>query len=558
MTATTRPLFVEQDFRNDAPALAQLVRKLSRWAQFAYEKDFVYTPADPKFVRPDVDWSSGGAWPRRSATPSDGEVPISVFPVPDPCSPARALDLHFQVQLASNDDAGTLRVALVASGSVHELPVSYAALGNATSGFLSFALYLPGGPDSVKLSIKTTSGTVTVLGVHGWFHGSSFGVPLALGATSTFQPLSLTHVAAGIPFSTYLTKILGQNANLYTAGRPRPVVAKWLGDWFAVNPNGSRLGFYRLWTSPHVSSMRVWLLTKSTGGGTRTVTARILDGATVLSTADVNVASDTRYAWHSIDLAIPSGAPRILDFEILGTGATGTVYVASVSAWEQSFSLPLAAGDALPGSFPALLDPMSGEPIRDDLLGKIVTAQTYLFARRGRQLVCDCRHTGVGFQRLTASLWTHYDALSGVVTGDNIYGDWGPQLWADYTIEGRRRVKLTSEAAGPLAYHYVALQAVTRGTNAVADQFQRVCGVTFRGPSAVVPSVEAQDQDLSTVLSARADDVAAGSTELVTQQAGTGRVGPAPYPAWSPGQDYPTTFSQPSTYDLGAVFYETP
>src|SRR5690349_15041669 len=96
MTATTRPLISDAEWRNGAPALAQLVRKLCRWATFSYERDLVYTPADPKVVVPGAPGAGWTMTPRHTATAgTDGEVIVGVFPVPDALTPARSLDVRF-------------------------------------------------------------------------------------------------------------------------------------------------------------------------------------------------------------------------------------------------------------------------------------------------------------------------------------------------------------------------------------------------------------------------------------------------------------------------------
>jgi hypothetical protein len=184
----------------------------------------------------------------------------------------------------------------------------------------------------------------------------------------------------------------------------------------------------------------VWLLVKRTGAGVSSLTVTDLGNGGFIQPVLPAYGSD--YTWITAD--IPYSYPffaRDTTLSITASlNASGqTISVASVAVWELIDSTSLIV-PAIPGSFPALQMPMSRDAIRSSLLSDLNAAWIYVMANRGRQLVCDCRHTGV--HQMSSSGWGgSFDAL----VNDYAQGNYA-QLFS--TVVGRRKVNWSVGAGG--------------------------------------------------------------------------------------------------------------
>ncbi|WP_041450498.1 hypothetical protein [Anaeromyxobacter dehalogenans] len=402
MIANARPVFAAAETHASRPVLAQLVRKLARWADHARHYDLTWTPCDPKIV----DLTGGIRPPVNTAPAGLTEVVIGTFIVPPAQAPLAALAIRVYATVTLPATGAVVRLRS-GSGNVTDLEFNADSVPGGT-GWVSGSLPI-GMPefDTVTVSLIPRLGCgITIHSLSGWWDPSTWTSARYADVPSAIQPMSSAAFAPGEPLSPDALSAMTLNCNLLSARAPRPVVNKSYTPWYVAGGiNDQVVARYRIWVSPGTAMLTVKTLVKHVGAAATVVAELYTAGETFLALEAQ--ASPSAYGWLTYTLPINHSA-RLGGFEVelrirvyQPPGDNG-FFLASVSCWEQYPShveMGMPAGETYGDAFnpPALPGPIvSRNVIRAQDLLQCWQGILWAYRYRRRQTVCDCLHTGIG------------------------------------------------------------------------------------------------------------------------------------------------------------------
>jgi hypothetical protein len=403
-----RPFFRDAEYRNGMPDLAQLTRRLMRWAQYEKDRDLLWTPSDPQV--PKLNQACVN-----SCTDADGDVYVGTMIVPENNLPGTNLTMRYCLALATGPCSAylTFRVRSTGETRVYSLgSVVFSGTEVLQRGFIT-DFYMPtAGLDSIDVFIRTENvgNTVSIRSLSAWWSNdvTTWG---ASGVTDPGSALLLNQNAYALTDadSTYHYRTLARACNVFALGTPRMACNRWFGPWRQTGPvTGAILGEYGFILPAFCSSLTVSLLHKNAGATPPTVNAYLYDetgvnagSGSIITSGSVAPAQVTYYTTITIALTFtPSAKPRRAMLLINATAVSGsTAILPTVGVWEEypsaaDLGIPSSERPATPyGTFPSLVEPSSGTDMTKVQKTSLIQALEWVWTwRRRGSLVCDSRY----------------------------------------------------------------------------------------------------------------------------------------------------------------------